>query len=121
MSLASLAPLLDLLPHEHMQELVRAHAPITIPEPARPFVLAAAVQHTGRPVLAITARGDEAEHLARDIHAFLGRSGAEVFPGWEVLPGEPLSPSVETMGRRLNVQARLQRDEAFVIVTTSQG
>ncbi|MEA2446575.1 MAG: hypothetical protein QOK47_212, partial [Actinomycetota bacterium] len=99
----------------------RAHAPITIPEPARPFVLAAAVQHTGRPVLAITARGDEAEHLARDIHAFLGRSGAEVFPGWEVLPGEPLSPSVETMGRRLNVQARLQRDEAFVIVTTSQG
>ncbi|HYI45415.1 MAG TPA: transcription-repair coupling factor [Actinomycetota bacterium] len=119
--MAPLTPLLDLLPHEHLQDLVRASAPITIPEPARPFFLAAAVHHTGRPVLAITSRGDEAEHLARDIHAFLGRAGAEVFPGWEVLPGEPLSPSVETMGRRLNVQARLQKNEAFVIVTTSQG
>src|SRR5918992_1198989 len=73
------------------------------------------------PLLEITSRTEEAEHLVRDIQAFLGRSGAEVFPGWEVLPGEPLSPSVETMGRRLQVLTRLGAGDAFVIVATAQG
>ena len=119
--MASLAPLLDLLPDERLQALLRARSPVTVPDAARPFLLAAAVRHLDTPLLAITARQDEAEHLARDIHAFLGRGGADVFPGWEVLPGEPLSPSVETMGRRLHVLSRLRRGESFVIVTTSQG
>jgi len=119
--LASLAPLLDLLPDERLQALLRARVPVTVPDPARPFLLAAAVRHWDTPVLTITSRQEEAEHLARDIHAFLGRHGADVFPGWEVLPGEPLSPSVETMGRRMHVLSRLQRGESFVIVTTAQG
>jgi transcription-repair coupling factor (superfamily II helicase) len=118
---ASLAPLLDLLPEERIRALLDARAPVTVPDPARPFLLSALVRHTKGPVLAVAAGGDEAEHLAHDIHAFLGREGADVFPGWEVLPGEPLSPSVETMGRRLHVLARLQRGEAFVVVTTAQG
>jgi transcription-repair coupling factor (superfamily II helicase) len=118
---ASLQPLLDLLPEERVRALVGARGAITAPEPARPFLLAALVRHLNKPVLAITSRQEEAEHLARDIHAFLGRDGAEVFPGWEVLPGEPLSPSVETMGRRLHVLARLQRGEVFVAITTAQG
>jgi transcription-repair coupling factor (superfamily II helicase) len=118
---ASLAPLLDLLPDERVAALTSARGVITAPDAARPFLLAALVRHLGAPVLAITARQEEAEHVARDVHAFLGRDGAETFPGWEVLPGEPLSPSVDTMGRRLHVLARLQRGDAFVIVTTAQG
>jgi transcription-repair coupling factor (superfamily II helicase) len=118
---ATLEPLLDLLPDERVRSLLEAGAVITAPDAARPFLLAALVRHLDRPVLAVTARPDESEQLARDIHAFLGRDGAEVFPGWEVLPGEPLSPSVETMGRRLHVLARLERGETFVVVTTSQG
>ncbi|MDP9067514.1 MAG: transcription-repair coupling factor [Actinomycetota bacterium] len=119
--MASLAPLLDLLPDERLQALLRARSSVTVPEPARPFLLAALVRHLDRPVLAVTARQEEAEQLARDIHAFLGRSGSDIFPGWEVLPGEPLSPSVETMGRRLHVLSRLSRGDRFVVVTTSQG
>ena len=119
--MASLAPLLDLLPGERIDALAGTRAPVTVPEPARPFLLAALVRHLGKPVIAITARGEEADHLARDVHAFLGRDGAEVFPAWEVLPGERLSPSVETMGRRLHVLARLQRGEQFLIATTAQG
>ncbi|HJR44431.1 MAG TPA: transcription-repair coupling factor [Actinomycetota bacterium] len=119
--MASLAPLLDLLPDERLQALLRARSAVTVPDPARPFLLAALVRHLETPVLAITARQEEAEQLARDVHAFLGRSGADVFPGWEVLPGEPLSPSVETMGRRMHVLSRLARGDAFVVVTTSQG
>lgn len=119
--MASLLPLLDLLPDERVRALVGSRLPVTAPDPARPFLLAAMVRHLGVPVLAITARAEESEHLARDIHAFLGRDGAEVFPGWEVLPGEPISPSVDTMGRRLHVLARLERNEAFVICTSAQG
>ncbi len=118
---ASLEPLLDLLPAERLRALVAARAPVTVPEPARPFVLAALVRHLGVPLLAISARSDEAEHLARDVQAFLGPGGAESFPGWEVLPGEPISPSVETMGRRLDVLQRLRRGDAFVVATTAQG
>jgi transcription-repair coupling factor (superfamily II helicase) len=118
---ASLAPLLDLLPDERVRSLVSERAPITVPEPVRPFLLAALVRHLRRPVVAVVARTEEAEGLARDVHAFLGRSGAEVFPGWEVLPGEPLSPSIETMGRRLNVLTRLKDGHEFVVVTTAQG
>jgi transcription-repair coupling factor (superfamily II helicase) len=94
---------------------------VTIADPARPFVLAALVRHTQRPVLAVVARAEEAEQLARDTEAFLGRGGAEVFPGWEVLPGEPVSPSVETMGRRLQVLHRLGAGDAFLVVATAQG
>ena len=119
--MASLAPLLDLLPEERLQALLRARSPVTVAEPARPFLLAAAVRHWDLPVLAIASRQEEADHLVRDVHAFLGRHGAEVFPGWEVLPGEPLSPSVETMGRRMHVLSRLRRGESFVIATTAQG
>ena len=119
--MASLAPLLDLLPDERLQALLRARVPVTVPDPARPFLLAAAVRHWKVPVLAIAARQEEADHLVRDVHAFLGRDGAEIFPGWEVLPGEPLSPSVETMGRRMHVLSRLRRGESFVIATTAQG
>lgn len=119
--MASLRPLLDLLPPERIQALLTSRAPVTAPDPARPFLLASLVGHLELPVLAITARAEEAEHLSRDIQAFLGREGAEVFPGWEVLPGEPLSPSVDVMGRRLHALARLQAGDAFVLVTTAQG
>jgi len=119
--LASLAPLLDLMPDERLRALVDARAPITVPDPVRPFLLASLVRHLQVPVLAVAARAEEAENLARDVHAFLGADGAEVFPGWEVLPGEPVSPSVETMGRRLHVLARLARREVFVLVATAQA
>ncbi|MDP9233434.1 MAG: transcription-repair coupling factor, partial [Actinomycetota bacterium] len=119
--MAPLAPLLDLFPDEHLVALLDARVPITVPEPARPFLLSALVRHLDRPVLVVVARIEEAENLARDVQAFLGRTGADVFPGWEVLPGEPLSPSVETMGRRLNVISRLKRKEAFAVVATAQA
>ena len=119
--MASLAPLLDLLPDERVRALVDSDAPITVPDAARPYLLAAVARHLNRPVLAITARAEEAESIARDVHAFLGHDGADVFPGWEVLPGEPVSPSVETMGRRLQVLHKLRQRRAFVVVTSAQG
>ncbi|MDQ3878139.1 MAG: hypothetical protein M3290_07310, partial [Actinomycetota bacterium] len=119
--MTALTSLLDLIPQEHIQDLERTRSALTVPDAAKPFLLAALVRRLGVPVLAVTARSEDAEHLARDVQAFLGAGGAEVFPGWEVLPGEPLSPSVETMGRRLDVLTRLGRGESFVVIATAQG
>src|SRR5918996_401189 len=119
--MASLAPLLDLLPDERVRALLAARSVVSVPDAARPFLLASLVRHLDRPVLAVVARAEEAENLARDLHAFLGREGAEVFPGWEVLPGEPVSPSIETMGRRLHVLGRLAKGETLVVVATAQA
>ena len=119
--MAPLAPLLDLLPDERVRALLEARAVVSVADPARPFLLAALARHLARPVLAVVARTDEAEQLARDVEAFLGSGGGEVFPGWEVLPGEPVSPSVETMGRRIQVLHRLRAGEGFVVATTAQG
>jgi transcription-repair coupling factor (superfamily II helicase) len=118
---APLAPLLDLLPDERVRALIEARSVVTVADAARPYVLAALVRHLDRPVLAVAARSDEAEQLARDVQAFLGPGGGEVFPGWEVLPGEPVSPSVETMGRRIDVLRRLRAGDRFVVAATAQG
>ncbi|MDQ4065746.1 MAG: transcription-repair coupling factor [Actinomycetota bacterium] len=118
---AALAPLLELLDDDEVARLLESDAPLTVPDAARPYLLSALIQHLDRPVLAITARIEEADQLVRDAQAFLGRGGAEVFPAWEVLPGEPLSPSVDTMGRRIDVLARLGRGDRLLVVTTAQG
>ena len=117
----SLGPLLELLPDGELNEILGIEGALTVPEAARPYLIAAVVRRCDAPVLVVTARIEEADHLARDLQAFLGPDGAEVFPGWEVLPGEPMSPSVETMGRRLDVMARLQRGDRMAVVGTAQS
>ena len=52
--------------------------------------------------------GAEAERLVRDLGQFLGEGEVELFPAWETLPFERVSPSFETMGRRLRVMWRLR-------------
>src|SRR5687767_12074779 len=117
----SLGPLLELLPDGELNEILGIEGALTVPEAARPYLIAAVVRRADAPVLVVTARIEEADHLARDLQAFLGPDGAEVFPGGEVLPGEPLSPAVETMGRRLDVMARLQRGDRIAVVATAQS
>ena len=44
----------------------------------------------------------------RDLAGLPPRGGRRVFPAWETLPFERVSPSIETMGRRLRVLWRLR-------------
>ena len=76
--------------------------------PAQAFVLAGLVRlGTRRPVLVVTPTGASADQLAHDLAAFAGGDGdgdgVEVFPAWETLPFERVSPDVSTMGRRLRL------------------
>ncbi|HLH99716.1 MAG TPA: transcription-repair coupling factor [Acidimicrobiales bacterium] len=81
---------------------------VSVPEPARAFGIAGLAEAAGRrPVLVAVPTGQDAERLAHDLSAYLGPDEVELCPAWETLPFERVSPSVETMGRRLRAMARL--------------
>ena len=95
------------------------------PAPARLFV-AAALAEAG-PLLVVTATGREADDLTAELRAVLG-DAVVMFPSWETLPHERLSPGVETVGARMMVLRRLNNpdDARFggplrVVVTTARS
>ncbi|MEH6374676.1 transcription-repair coupling factor [Streptomyces sp. KLMMK] len=85
----------------------RPHVDLVGPPAARPFSIAALARDGGRPVLAVTATGREAEDLAAALRSLLPPDGIVEFPAWETLPHERLSPRSDTVGRRLAVLRRL--------------
>ncbi|MBM3662460.1 MAG: transcription-repair coupling factor [Actinobacteria bacterium] len=116
---APLAPLLDLL--GDAAELVAERSPVVVPSGALPAVVAGLVgRATAAPLILAVPGGDEAEQIGNDLGAFLGRESVEVVPAWETLPFERISPSVETMGRRLRAMWRLRTgDPSLRIVVAS--
>ncbi|GFG74889.1 transcription-repair-coupling factor [Mycobacterium botniense] len=78
------------------------------PASARPFV-ASALSRQG-PLLVVTATGREAEDLAAELGGVFGDAVA-MFPAWETLPHERLSPGVDTMGARVSLLRRLAHPE----------
>ncbi|HUP87626.1 MAG TPA: transcription-repair coupling factor [Acidimicrobiales bacterium] len=85
---------------------------VAVPDAARAFVLAGLASLSQRhPFVVAVPTSTDAEHLANDLRAFLGEDEVDVFPAWETLPFERVSPSVETMGRRLRVMWRLRDAE----------
>ena len=82
------------------------------PPGARHLVVSAlAPTRTGAPVLAVTATGREAEDLHAALEASLGAGAVGLFPSWETLPHERLSPRSDTVGQRLSVLRRLTHPE----------
>lgn len=61
----------------------------------------------GAPLLIAAATGREAEDLASSLRALLPNRNVVVFPSWETLPHERLSPSSDTVGRRVAILRRL--------------
>ncbi|GLX08685.1 transcription-repair coupling factor [Microbispora sp. NBRC 16548] len=80
-------------------------AELVAPPALRPFAVAALSRV--RPVLAVTATGREAEDLAAALTSLVDESSVAVFPAWETLPHERLSPRSDTVGQRLAVLRRL--------------
>src|SRR6201997_2376 len=74
------------------------------PASARLYV-AGALARLG-PLLVVTATGREAADLTAELRGVFGDAVA-VFPSWETLPHERLSPGVDTAGSRLMVLRRL--------------
>ncbi|MEV0852918.1 transcription-repair coupling factor [Nocardia fluminea] len=81
---------------------------LVAPSAVRPFVAATIADQ--RPLVVVTATGREADDLTVELTEMLGPSVA-VFPSWETLPHERLSPGPDTVGRRLEVLRRLAHPE----------
>lgn len=95
---------------------------LVAPSAVRPFVAATIAEQ--QPLVVVTATGREADDLTVELAEILGGSVA-MFPSWETLPHERLSPGPDTVGRRLEVLRRLAHpdDPNFpeplrVVVTT---
>ncbi|HEY8523566.1 MAG TPA: transcription-repair coupling factor [Acidimicrobiales bacterium] len=94
------------------QVLGRTTATLAVTESARALVTAGLTELSSRrPVVLAVPTSTEAERLAHDVAAYLGDEAVELFPAWETLPFERVSPGVETMGRRLRVLWRLRKPE----------
>ena len=76
-----------------------------------PF-LALLSQRSAGPVVAVTATTRQAEDLAAQLCGFLDPASVAVFPSWETLPHERLSPSADVVGRRMAVLRRLRHPDA---------
>ncbi|OBK16419.1 transcription-repair coupling factor [Mycobacterium asiaticum] len=74
------------------------------PASARLFVAGALAQQG--PLLVVTATGREADDLTAELRGVFGDAVA-VFPSWETLPHERLSPGIDTVGTRMMVLRRL--------------
>lgn len=83
---------------------------------ARSWALGALARKT--PLLVVTATGREAEDLTAELRAMLGETVA-LFPSWETLPHERLSPGADIVGRRAAVLDHLQ--DTQVVVTPARG
>ncbi|MCU0263755.1 MAG: DEAD/DEAH box helicase, partial [Candidatus Nanopelagicales bacterium] len=81
------------------------HGAVVTPDAAIPFLAAGMARH--RLVLAVTATTRQAEDLAAAASSLTGSARVAVLPAWETLPHERLSPSSDTVGRRLAVLRRL--------------
>jgi transcription-repair coupling factor (superfamily II helicase) len=87
-------------------------ARLAVVEVARPIAIAALANLSNRrPLVVACPTGTMAAQLADDLMQFVPEDDVVLFPGWETLPFERVSPSVETMGQRLKVLWRLGSED----------
>ncbi|MBR5950326.1 MAG: transcription-repair coupling factor [Actinomycetaceae bacterium] len=64
-------------------------------------------------IVAVTTSGREAENLANAVSAYIPSENIDIFPAWETLPHERLSPRTDTVARRLRLARRLVHPDEF--------
>src|SRR5262245_30560300 len=70
--------------------------PVAVSEPTRALFAAALVRTTARrPILLAVPTAIDADRVTHDLRAFLGAEQVELFPAWETLPFERVSPALE--------------------------
>lgn len=96
-------------------EAARAAVGSTVEAPGalHPLIVAALAQHRTSqvPIVVVTATGREAEDVATALDGLLPDRNIDVFPSWETLPHERLSPSSDTVGRRVAIMRRLRHPD----------
>jgi transcription-repair coupling factor (superfamily II helicase) len=88
-------------------------------EAGQDVVIAALARAMDAPVLAVATGPHEAEALARGVGAYLGPERVVLFPAWESLPYEGISPAPEVVSRRSRAARRARAaagSGAYVVV-----
>jgi transcription-repair coupling factor (superfamily II helicase) len=92
-------------------DVVLADRDLVAPPALQPYLLSLLVDRAA-PLLVLVPRSSDADAVADGLGAYLGEDRVAVFPAWETLPHERLSPQAATVGRRLAVLDRLLHPEA---------
>ncbi|OBF25949.1 transcription-repair coupling factor [Mycobacterium sp. ACS1612] len=100
---------------------------LTLVGPASARLFAASALAQAGPLLVVTATGREADDLTAELRGVFGDAVA-MFPSWETLPHERLSPGVDTVGARMMLLRRLAHPDdgrlgvpLRVVVTTTRS
>lgn len=108
-----LRPLLPLVTCDELEAAdTQKTLDIAAPRGAAAPVLAS-VANPQRLEVVVTASGRDAEELARALSAFAPADSIDIFPAWETLPHERLSPRADTVANRLRVLRRLAHPDEF--------
>ena len=121
-----LSQLSAVVAHEPGIDLIagQRNAVLAVPESARAAVLAALTHaNSRRPIVVAVPTGTMANEVAEDLASFLGADAVELFPAWETLPFERVSPAVHTMGARMRTMWRLRtaNEQPTVIVAGTRA
>lgn len=83
---------------------------------ARSWVIASQfTQH--RKIVVLTKDQKEFEEVSRDLKTLVGEEFVLEFPPWELLPFEPISPSLDISAERLQTLSKIQNIDSFILVT----
>ena len=103
---------------EAVVSLARPSIPsISVIECAQPWAIASYVHLAQREtVFVVTPTIKEASALHSDMSTILGFDQVELFPAWETLPFERVSPTLDSMGRRIKVAWELKNFQSPKVV-----
>jgi transcription-repair coupling factor (superfamily II helicase) len=93
---------------------------------ARAYVISLVAEKSRRPILVMVPTAGDAENLYDDLAFFLGeerslppfRRRLHLFPSWEVLPFEKLSPHPDSVAARLEGLYKLVEEQAPILIAT---
>ena len=93
---------------------------------AKAYAVFLAARHLDCPLIVLMPTVKEAERLFLDLSFFLGEEAVasplerrlHLFPGWDILPFESLSPNPDHMAARMEGLHRLAQQPAPLLVTT---
>ncbi|HEU5002893.1 MAG TPA: transcription-repair coupling factor [Actinomycetota bacterium] len=97
---AELSQLLALWDRSTLLDAVVDEGEAGLPDVARAFTVAGLAGRVS-PLLVVLPRSRDAEAFVTALAPFLPAHKVALFPAWEVLPGEAMSPTLEVMGQRL--------------------
>lgn len=115
---AGMNELVSIWDRTDLLERIFSEQEAAVPEVARAFTVAGLA--TRAPTLVvILSRSRDAEAFMQALGAWMDPAQIALYPAWEVLPGEAISPTLETMGRRIKVLRDLALGRYPSVIVTS--